>query len=721
MPSTPCPTFSLPCPALPTVSLLDAHGPFCFACRGVVLADLRLQNAREVLGRRGSSGFPHNEGFADAGAKGQARAGRNRRVAAVGMVPSRLGLAETTFESAGREDDASASGAPDTVSPANTVLLSAQTPLAVNPPSSPTKGVGPARRNEDTAPEGAGRAHGDSARHLAVRFSAEFASNNESDPAEDRGLLSLGSTILGGGTGSVDAFLEEFHRGVDVDARGQPQSRGIVTDPGGGAVSESFRRGTPASSRSVASKAISPISLSVATDLSDLVDSNLPLPRKTDGPQRQPAGKLLPFGKSAHGEVDEGTSPSTSSAALEGGQMTPAAARARGNIDRVMSSLLNDMLPTKNGEQVKGRRVSAGDGMRPEKVAAESAAAAKGSPPAGGAEQRAAGAVVVAGPRPRSESEGTVVQDGVYLTPIEVLMHVPAGEGDADANPQNQSHRGAAVHPPRTAKVESPSLQAGAPAVPAGGVPVHRSDDGQGSQGGRNVRDSAQAQGKGRPESLSIAKRVVTPSAKVAIHRSTTAVIGTRAIDGAHFNCGEDRGGDSAATGPNTADDARRRVGNSAGAWSQEQSRGRLGDDEPSTAAGGVGDACPATGAGPRIRRGVARPREDGAQTVVTDAALRSATSATEAPGAAPPVRSSAEQDAENWAELGASGVRNGEIGDGLKEADEESLRRRNHAVLLRVIREQGERAKQVCGEKRITSYRASADDWMLGRPRATI
>lgn len=388
------------------------------------------------------------------------------------------------------------------------------------------------------------------ARGPAVRFS-EFCSeipseislraktkglhenNSGSDgPERDEYVFRVETTLDGDeGTTSLGEFLEGFHRGSDASEPGLPSATfgdGARFDPSEGCGERNVNASNGDSSFAGATGSREEMAATTVTSLRDDVGWVVPDDSSTMGdPQRRIATPSMPpiladasrdmlWRQSAPGGSTAGFAKSNGSIPGTGaihrsngylGNHTPAvnvAARARNNIDRMVSSMLEDVLPASKGATTGGLEGVAGAVPRKAAVVGHHFSPPRvpligsqvgDSVPLSPTEPLPLPPQVTQvvetprtpSPRRRSDSEGTGTQVRLF-TPIEVLMHAPAGsEGcDLDRESQRQLPRRKATKGCLT-RCDNRHSVVGAG---AGGKQTCHGDGGRGS--GRNTQRSRQ-------------------------------------------------------------------------------------------------------------------------------------------------------------------------------------------------------------------------------------
>lgn len=533
----------------------------------------------------------------------------------------------------------------------------------------------------------------------------------------------------GEGTKCVDAFLEGFHRGGAVQPRGS--SFGSVEsddrvqqidsacrigqgDIGSNNIGTQRRRGSPSGSNAAPGEPTSAAAAAALNDLNLLLGEQVPShrapsPRPTESRTStavHTASTLRPRGTSEASSVSaeqrslagagddrarEGAQPEAGGDAVA----STAVARARANIDRMMSSLLEDVLPESSKRKSavaseKGGRGEKGAAVSPRRGHAE----AREPPPTIGDETMVPTCpptptpppppltsprfrppspptlppanTTSTAPRREPGSEGGG-DHGVFLTPIEVLMHTSAGSerGIEDSRCTKQTEN------PDRCPAKGGGRSAGSTAVVAGHPP-----------------DAGRAGGE---EAAVAASGLIAPPG-----------------GGGHRDAG---GNDSLARAPKAPHESsrarRRRRGSASGIDRRTP---------PSPAAKGVREMPTTPNVGsPLLPLSTAKPaanhaddsekttRRSGGIEEAAGVPSRNTTSAVvrsegTVPGARP--RPSEWKANRSGKTAGKSeGLRDAGRSQGGGKEDEkvDALEHRNHAALLRVVLEQDERITQVC------------------------
>lgn len=540
-------------------------------------------------------------------------------------------------------------------------------------------------------------------------------------------------TALGGGaregTKCVDAFLEGFHRGGAVQPPGS--SSGTVEsddgvqqddsacrigqgDIGSDHIGTQRRRGSPSGSNAAPGDPTSAAAAAALNDLHLLLGEKVPSHRApSPRPTVSRASTAVrtssisrPRGMSEASTVSAeqvslsgaGADRAREGAEPEGGGdavASTAVARARANIDRMMSSLLEDVLP--EGSKKKSA-VASEKGGRGEKGAAASPRRCLGEarepPPTTGDDTTVRTCPPTPTPlppppltspcfrppspptkppantnstpprrEPGSEGGG---DHGVFLTPIEVLMHTSAGSkrGMEDARCTKQTEnpsRRPAKEGARSAG--STAVVAGHPAVAgrAGGAEAAVAASGfNESRGGGGHRDA------GGNDSLARAPKAPHESRARRRRRGSASGIDRR-------------------TPPSPAAKGGREVPTTANVGSP-----LLPLSAAKTAANHAGDSEKTT------RRSGGSEEAAGVPSRNTTSAVVRSEGAV--PGARPrPTEWKANRAGKAAAKSEILRDAAGSEGGGKGEDKVDALEHRNHAALLRVVLEQEERIKQVC------------------------
>lgn len=302
--------------------------------------------------------------------------------------------------------------------------------------------------------------------------------NNGSDGLErDEYVFRVETTLDGDeGTTSLGEFLEGFHRGSgtrEPSATFYPRegcgehsvdaSNGDSLFAGATGTNKETTPATVSSLREDIGCVVSDDSLTMGDPQRRIGTLSMP-PILDDACRdmlwRQPAlgGSTAGVAKS-NGSISETGAIHQSNGYL--GSHTPVAARARDNIDRMVSSMLEDVLPTSKGATT-GRLAGAvprqSHHVSPPRapiIGSQGGDSVPLSPtvpvPLPSQVTRVVEAPRTPSPRQRSDSEGTGKQVRLF-TPIEVLMHAPAGseESDFDRESQRQIPRRKAAKSPLT-------------------------------------------------------------------------------------------------------------------------------------------------------------------------------------------------------------------------------------------------------------------------------
>eukprot|EP00903_Cladosiphon_okamuranus_P012512 g11716.t1 len=403
------------------------------------------------------------------------------------------------------------------------------------------------------------------------------------------------------------------------------------------------------------------------------------------GVECQDAPTGLPDGedRQSSSEALNGTAVSAARRTAEGtAAVSPAVSKARGNIDRVMSSLLQDVLPARRTEESSGKAgPGAGGGITGERPRTsersqtvadiDSARTRRSCSPlrrksrSGSA---ATGPIALAGLSGCSNPVGDGAEDSNnsgFLTPIEVLMHVPAGGGHAGCPP-------CAAPRVRSQSLDvktGPSRSIDA-AVPMDGEAAHR----RGKEPRQAAQSTAKPQAPGQGHSRASAPVPAAASGRVTNGRAAASFSKTNdksssCARGGGINTSACRRshGASEATGQPVD-------GNIPPAAENKRRSSRNNIDSRNDTAIGSGGGGGGGGGGDGGDGGGWGGGRDGSE--------RSSERVGEA-GASGKI--------EAWAAGGADGCLGeleAEVGEGV------ALMRRNHATLLRVVREQEDRGK---------------------------